>query len=609
MKAHMFEPNGATGSADNEPLAGPPGAAAEPVRAPRLDLIERQYVDTEALAHVGSWEWDAIEDRSSWSDEMCRIYGQPLGFAPTYAEFQSLVHPDDIRLIGGGEIDRPTGMHRYDLAYRVVRPDGEIRYVHGRRDARRAPDGTVTHLFGTTQDVTEQRLAEIARREAQELFETAFSQAPIGMALIGLDGRWMKVNRAVCTITGWPQSDLLRRTFQDITHPDDLEADLAQVQRLLAGEITGYQIEKRYLTRGGSHIWALLSVSLVRDAQGQPRHFISQIEDISQRKLAEERLRAAEADARLQRDHATAIIGAMHDGYAFTVDGEIKAVNDALCAVTGFGRDQLVGARIPFPFWAPEQYSEMNDLRRRVIAEGGGMIEGTFMRANGERFEAELTAHPARDAAGRTIGFVSTMRDVSAQNRHHRELERLARTDSLTGLANRHVLQESLHREAGRRASDKRQLALVLLDLDLFKQINDEHGHPAGDAVLIEVARRLGMTVRAGEVLARVGGEEFAWLLPASSVSEAIAAADRARAAIASSPFVTAGVLTMSAGVGLMPTPSDGDALYRLADRALYEAKQNGRNRTCCHAGNPGGRSLVQPVGDDDGEPLWTQRS
>jgi diguanylate cyclase (GGDEF)-like protein/PAS domain S-box-containing protein len=605
----MFEPHGVTGSADSEPLTGPPATAGGPVRAPRLDLSERQWVDTEALAHVGSWEWDAVEDCSSWSDEMCRIYGQPLGFAPSYAEFRALVHADDVELIGGGESQRPTGMHRYDVAYRIVRPDGEVRYVHGRRDVRRAPDGTVTHMFGTTQDVTEQRLAEIARREAQELFETAFSQAPIGMALIGLDGRWMKVNRAVCTITGWPESELLRRTFQDITHADDLQADLAQVQRLLAGEITGYQIEKRYLTRTGSHIWALLSVSLARDAQGQPRHFISQIEDISQRRLAAERLREAEADARLQRDHATAIIGAMHEGYAFTVDGEIKAVNDALCAVTGFAREQLVGTRTPFPFWAPEHVGEMNDLRRRVIAEGGGVMEGTFMRADGERFEAELTAHPARDAAGQTIGFVSTMRDVSAQNRHHRELERLARTDSLTGLANRHVLQESLHREAGRRASDKRQLALVLLDLDLFKQINDEHGHPVGDAVLIEVAGRLGMTVRAGEVLARVGGEEFAWLLPASSVSEAIAAADRARTAIASCPFATAGALTMSAGVGLMPTPSDGDALYRLADRALYEAKQNGRNRTCCHAGNPGGCTLVRRVGDDKGELVSAQRS
>ena len=127
----------------------------------------------------------------------------------------------------------------------------------------------------------------------------------------------------------------------------------------------------------------------------------------------------------------------------------------------------------------------------------------------------------------------------------------------------------------------------MLLDLDLFKQVNDAFGHPAGDAVLVEVARRLERTVRAGEVLARVGGEEFAWLLPATSAQEAVAAADRARAAIVSEPFGGAGTLTVSAGVGLVYTPSDGDALYLMADRALYEAKQKGRNRTCCHGGGP----------------------
>jgi diguanylate cyclase (GGDEF)-like protein/PAS domain S-box-containing protein len=598
----MSEPPGATGSPDFESPSRPRRAAEAPAVDARRDRRELRHVDTEALAHVGSWEWDAAGDLSTWSDELCRIYGQPLGFSPNDAEFRALVHPDDRRMAGWPAA--APHAHLYERVYRIVRPSGEIRFVHELRDIVHDERGAVTHTFGTTQDVTDQHRAEIARREATELFETAFSHAPIGMALIGLDGRWLKVNRAVCTITGWPEPELLRRTFQDITHPDDLEADLVQVERLLAGTIVDYQIEKRYLTRTGSHIWALLSVSLVRDAEGQPRHFISQIEDISQRKRADERLRDAEAEARLQRDHATAIISAMYDGYAFTADGEIMEVNEALCTLTGFTRAQLVGVRPPYPFWAPELRDETMQILRRVRDEDGGVFDATFMHADGARFEARLTVRAARDSAGRRLGFVSTMRDVSDQNRQQRELERLARTDSLTGLANRHVLQESLAYEAGERHSDQHQLALVLLDLDWFKQINDEHGHPVGDAVLIEVARRLSLTVRAGEVLARVGGEEFAWLLPASSLSEAVAAADRARAAIASSPFAT-GPLTMSAGVGLVPTPSNGDELYRLADRALYEAKQSGRNRTCCESGAPGGLSLVPPmvaVGDEDGE-------
>lgn len=134
----------------------------------------------------------------------------------------------------------------------------------------------------------------------------------------------------------------------------------------------------------------------------------------------------------------------------------------------------------------------------------------------------------------------------------------------------------------------------MLLDIDWFKQINDQHGHPAGDAILVEVAQRLTATVRSGEVLARVGGEEFAWLLPQARLSDAVLAADQARAAISAVPFATAGPLTMSAGVGVMHAPADGDALYRLADRALYAAKQAGRDRTSC---------LTLGLGEPDADP------
>jgi diguanylate cyclase (GGDEF)-like protein/PAS domain S-box-containing protein len=402
------------------------------------------------------------------------------------------------------------------------------------------------------------------------------------MALVGLDGSWLKVNVAVCAMLGWSKEELLQRTFQDITHPDDLDADLAQVQLLVAGEINDYAMEKRYITRSGDEMWAHLSVSLVRDQHGCPRHFISQLQDITQRKEAERRLRAAEAEARAQRDYAKTIITAMHEGYALTVDGELKAVNEALCRLTGFSEAELVGQRIPFPFLPPEHHADAMVQRRRMRERGGGTVGMTLMRKNGERFEAEITARAAIDPEGHVLGLVNTLRDVSVQRRQQRELERLARTDSLTGLANRYVLQESLDNAAALARRHGRRVALMLFDLDHFKQVNDRHGHPVGDDVLIEVARRLRQTVRGEEVLARVGGEEFAWLLPEATADQAVTVADRARRLIESVPFPTAGELTMSAGVGLMEAPADGDLLYRLADRALYEAKQQGRNRTAC---------------------------
>ena len=125
------------------------------------------------------------------------------------------------------------------------------------------------------------------------LFESAFEYAAIGMALVSPDGRWLRANRSLCELIGYVADELLALTFQDITHPDDLDLDLANVEMLLRGDIRSYQMEKRYFHKDGALIWTLLSVSLVRDKAGAPLFFISQIKDITARKQAEQQLREA----------------------------------------------------------------------------------------------------------------------------------------------------------------------------------------------------------------------------------------------------------------------------------------------------------------------------
>jgi PAS domain S-box-containing protein len=128
------------------------------------------------------------------------------------------------------------------------------------------------------------------------LFQNAFEHAAIGMALVAPNGKWLRVNRSVCEITGYSEEELLERSFQDITHPDDLDLDLANVGKMLAGEIDTYQMEKRYYHKNGAIVWVLLSVSLMRDEQARPRFFISQIQDITSRKESERQLGAASAE-------------------------------------------------------------------------------------------------------------------------------------------------------------------------------------------------------------------------------------------------------------------------------------------------------------------------
>ena len=137
---------------------------------------------------------------------------------------------------------------------------------------------------------------------ADVLFQNAFDHAAIGMALVAPDGRWLRVNRSVEKITGYTEEELLRIRFQDITHPDDVDKDVDNAEKMLFGETSTYQMEKRYLHKNGSVVWVLLSVSLVRDEHGKPLFFISQLQDITARKESEEKLlKATEEIRRLRR--------------------------------------------------------------------------------------------------------------------------------------------------------------------------------------------------------------------------------------------------------------------------------------------------------------------
>jgi diguanylate cyclase (GGDEF)-like protein/PAS domain S-box-containing protein len=306
--------------------------------------------------------------------------------------------------------------------------------------------------------------------------------------------------------------------------------------------------------------------------------YVGTVQDVTE-------LRQAEIDVRRERDYAAAITRSMRDGFLLTREGTILEVNEALCGITGFAREELLGAHVPYPFWAPEAAAEIQRQRELIREELGHEFETTYVRKDGTRFDAAITVVAARAGDGAFLGYVSTVRDISEQKRYEVELERLAAHDPLTGMANHRVLHEQLNTEVARANRHGHPLSFAVLDLDHFKRINDKHGHPAGDRVLCETARRLQTLARAGELLARVGGEEFAWILNAGGL-DAFAAAERARSTISATPFPGVGTVTLSVGVCDLTDASDfsdasgSEDLYRRADQALYSAKRHGRNRT-----------------------------
>ena len=270
----------------------------------KLRQSEAMMAAAQRLAHFGSWELDLANpdiDANSlrWSDECYRIFGfEPGAVKVTNELFFSRIPSEEHAAIrqSASQAIATHGLH--SIEHRVILPEGETRFVH--EQAKVVVDEQTRRpvkMVGTVLDITERRKAEMELRRSEGQFRSAMQFSAIGMALVALDGKWMEVNQALCNIVGYSEQELLASDFQSITHPDDLAGDLKLLGQLIAGEWPTYQMEKRYIHKQGHLVWILLSVSLVRDDVGRPCYFISQIQDITERKRVMQELVSAKEAA------------------------------------------------------------------------------------------------------------------------------------------------------------------------------------------------------------------------------------------------------------------------------------------------------------------------
>lgn len=424
-----------------------------------------------------------------------------------------------------------------------------------------------------------------AARAAEELFRLSFEASPIGVALVGLDGRFLRVNDALCRIVGYGEEELLSRTFQEITHPDDLAEDLALLAQLDAGTIPKYSMEKRYLRPDGNVVTVQLDVTLVRDTGGERLHYIAQIQDVSERVAMLESLRAAEA---VQR----ACIDALEEGVALsTLDGTVMLLNPAGERILGYDAQELT-ALFRARRWEtyredgmvlPEAERPLGHTMRTGEPVSGRIV--VWRRADGRLVTLRVATQPVRDEHGRLCAVVTGFADITAERalqRAEREsaarLAWLAYHDPLTGLPNRAMFLDRLASALDDRRPSGR-LALLYIDLDNFKPVNDTMGHAAGDELLVAVAERLRDAVRSSDLVARLGGDEFVVLADRlRGPADAEVLAQRIADAL-EPPVLLAGVpVQVSASIGI--AIDDGhtpDTLISDADTALYRVKHGGR--------------------------------
>jgi diguanylate cyclase (GGDEF)-like protein len=401
-------------------------------------------------------------------------------------------------------------------------------------------------------------------------------------------------------------------------HPDDRERIAALCEEVSrTGAPLGFQV-RMLAPDGTERVIIALAEADVHDASGAPLRYVGVVQEITDLFRAEQDLRVSEASRKglaaeqaALRRVATAVAGnAEPDDIFVLVAREVAELLGAeasvICRFEGSGAT-VVGASGGHAFQpgravpltgratlaevartgrpARTQYRELtgDPTARSLVADGLRTGIAAPVHVAGRLWGAVAAATTSASGADpdgerRLADFAELVALAIANAEARRELAAQADSDPLTGLANHRVFHERLHDEVERARRHGRALALVLFDLDHFKRVNDVHGHQAGDRVLAEVAGSLAGLARAGDVVARVGGEEFAWLMPEANAMEAYSASERARALVAAHPGPGGEVLTMSAGVCDMEHATSASEMISLADGALYWAKANGRD-------------------------------
>src|SRR5215210_8052549 len=497
--------------------------------------------------------------------------------------WQEITHPDDLAASSAYAHRIVEGkIPRYHLDKRFLHADGNTVWASLSVSLVRDAEGEPLYFVSQIQDVTERKKFDSALRESEQRFRGSFESAATGMALVGTDGRFLRVNRSLSEIVGYPERELLGKTFQEITHPDDLDADLDQVRRMLDGEIRTYQMEKRYFHKEGHAVWALLSVSLVHDEEDEPLYFVSQIQDVSERKKVEE------AFERLSQQHEMVLKSAGEGIFGLDLHGNVTFVNPAASDMTEWNTQDLLGRPMhkllhhTKPDGTPYLSEECPIYAAFTTGTTHSRDDEVFWRKDGTSFTVEYTSSPIFEDSG-IVGAVVTFRDITERKALEQQLHHQAFHDPLSGLPNRALFMDRLEHALTRANRRGNKVAVLFTDLDNFKVINDSLGHEVGDQLLVAVAERLKACLRPEDTAARLGGDEFTILVEeVDGVSDAVRVAERIAECL-QPPFALEQhevFSTTSIGIALSsPLQEQPADLLRHADLAMYRAKHKGKDR------------------------------
>ncbi|MFZ2406048.1 MAG: PAS domain S-box protein, partial [Methylobacter sp.] len=541
-----------------------------------LSFANERWSLAQRAAVAGAWYWDIETNMIYWSDELYELFGLEPQKAPASLDvWRGLLHNED-RQKAEQRLDQAINDHLPLVnEYRIVTPAGEVRWIRALGDTDYDHQGLPQRLTGICMDITKTKIAEIALQESDERLRLAQSAAGIGI------WDWDTVHdRAVFNaqyyqLLGLPEG--VSQSYEDflsMVHPEDRPRLDAMVQQALAEGMQDYNIEYR-LIRGddGATRW-LNSKGRFAIKDGRPLRSLGIVIDITERKQAEEALRESEARYR-QMFQANP-----HPMWLYDLETlRFLAVNDAAIAHYGYSETEFLSMTIADIRPAedvPQLLERIEQLKGNAQHRAG---DWRHRKKDGTLIDVEISSHMLEYGGRRAKAVLA--HDITERKRAEERIQYLANFDSLTGLPNRIQLNDHLKYSLSLAKRSNGHAALMFLDLDHFKDINDTLGHSVGDALLVELAKRLCRLLREEDTVTRLGGDEFILLLPGVDALGAAHVAQKLQDAIAESYLIELYDLNLTASIGIALYPTDGEdleALSKSADAAMYRAKQEGRH-------------------------------
>ncbi len=430
-------------------------------------------------------------------------------------------------------------------------------------------------------DLDRQDVPPAARTLRPGRLDPIFELPPVGIDIVDLEGRTRWTNEVLRISLGYSSEEFATMSRADFTDPDDLEASLTRFAEMVDGKIDRFAMDKRFIRKDGGTLWVSLTMSLVADAHGRPEYAIGVTQDITDRKQFENDPRDLEQRSQLQVERVPAIVYVAEPG----PNGRWLYVSPQIESILGFtAQEWIADPGLWLKQIHPQDRESVVEQEERLLVAseaGDGIFSETYrlLHRSGSTVWVRDDSKALWDGAG-VATWHGVLVDVTHEKELEERLEQLALRDPLTGLANRKLFNDRVGQALAGRETGR--VAVLFIDLDNFKTVNDSFGHACGDEVIAAVGRRLQGCARAGDTPARLGGDEFALLLVGMEAEQVMALADRVLAALGETPVEFGGrtkTIGASIGIAIAESGETTETILRNADLAMYEAKLRGRYR------------------------------